>query len=222
MSGVRRSGKTTLSRIFSGALYLNCNLPSVHRQLEEPESLYSSLSQLSGLSRPTVKSHVGALSIAHAVFLLPPFHGGGRREIVRRPKCYAFDTGFITFVRGWDSIREDDRGILWEHLVLDYLRAGLDPGKLYFWRDKSDREVDFVIRRPRETVDVVECKISPDGLDVASLQSFRTIYPKGMNYVVSPLVKMPYARERGISRKEACRHLVLSRKQPATQSAEKS
>jgi predicted AAA+ superfamily ATPase len=156
---------------------------------------YTNLSQLSGLSRPTVKSHVDALSIAHAVFLLPPFHGGGRREIVRRPKCYAFDTGFITFVRGWDSIREDDRGILWEHLVLDYLRAGLDPGKLYFWRDKSDREVDFVIRRPRETVDVVECKINQDRLDIASLQSFRAIYPKGMNYVVRPLVKMPYTRE---------------------------
>lgn len=156
---------------------------------------YTNLSQLSGLSRPTVKSHVDALSIAHAVFLLPPFHGGGRREIVRRPKCYAFDTGFITFVRGWDSIREDDRGILWEHLVLDYLRAGLDPGRLYFWRDKSDREVDFVIRRPRETVDVVECKINPDRLDIASLQSFRAIYSKGMNYVVSPLVKMPYTRE---------------------------
>jgi hypothetical protein len=156
---------------------------------------YTNLAQLSDLSRPTVKAHVEALSIAHAVFLLPPFHAGGRREIVRRPKCYAFDTGFVTFARGWDSIREEDRGILWEHIVLDYLRTGLDSGRLYFWRDKSGREVDFVIRRPRESVDAVECKFNPDRLDAASLHAFRAAYPKGRNYVVSPLVKESYVRE---------------------------
>lgn len=156
---------------------------------------YTNLAQLSDLSRPTVKAHVEALSIAHAVFLLPPFHGGGRREIVRRPKCYAFDTGFVTFARGWDSIREEDRGVLWEHVVLDYLRTGLDSGRLYFWRDKSGREVDFVIRRPRESVDAVECKFNPDRLDAAPLHAFRADYPKGRNYVVSPLVKAPYVRK---------------------------
>ena len=83
---------------------------------------YSRLSSLSEQSRPTVKSHVEAMQVAHAVFLLSPFHGGGKREIVSRPKCYAFDTGFVTFEKGWDSIREDDRGLLWEHLVLDALR----------------------------------------------------------------------------------------------------
>jgi uncharacterized protein len=56
------------------------------------------------------------------VHLLRPFHGGGKREIVSRPKCYAFDTGFVTFEKGWDTIRTDDRGLLWEHLVLDSLR----------------------------------------------------------------------------------------------------
>jgi uncharacterized protein len=147
------------------------------------------------LSRRKVKSHVDALSIARAVFLLPPYHGEWPREIVRRPKCYAFDTGFITFVRCWDSIREDVHGILWEHLVMDYLRTGLDPGRLHFWRDKSAREVDFVIRRPGELVDAVECNINPDRLDTASLAAFREIHPKGINYVVSPLVRTPYIRE---------------------------
>jgi predicted AAA+ superfamily ATPase len=171
---------------------------------------YTNLAQLSSLSRPTVRAHIDALSIAHAVFLLPPFHGGGRREIVRRPKCYAFDTGFVSFARGWDSIREEDRGLLWEHVVLDYLRTAIDPGRLYFWRDKSDREVDFVIRRPAETVDAVECKISPDHLDTASLQAFRAVYPKGRNLVVSPLVKAPYTRERQGLRISYCGFADLS------------
>src|SRR6266540_1928753 len=71
----------------------------------------TNLAKLSGLSRPTVKAHMEAMVIAHALYLLPPFHGGGRREITRRPKCYAFDTGFVTFAKGWDSVREDDRGL---------------------------------------------------------------------------------------------------------------
>jgi hypothetical protein len=80
-------------------------------------------------------------------------------------------------------------------MVLDYLRTGLDSGRLYFWRDKSGREVDFVIRRPGESVDAVECKFNPDRLDAAPLHAFRADYPKGRNYVVSPVVKAPYVRE---------------------------
>ena len=61
---------------------------------------YTQLAKSSEMSRPTVKAHIEAMGIAHAVYLLPPFHGGGKREITRRPKCYAFDTGFVTFIKG--------------------------------------------------------------------------------------------------------------------------
>ena len=54
---------------------------------------YTRLSRLTEVSRPTVKSYLEALQIAHAVHLLRPFRGGGSGEIVSRPKCYAFDTG---------------------------------------------------------------------------------------------------------------------------------
>jgi predicted AAA+ superfamily ATPase len=52
---------------------------------------HSSLSRECDLSRPTVKAHLEALTIACAVNLVRPFHGGGRREIVRRPRAYGFD-----------------------------------------------------------------------------------------------------------------------------------
>lgn len=158
---------------------------------------YTHLARLSDVSRPTVKAHMEAMSIAHAVFLLPPFHGGGRREFTRRPKSYAFDTGFVTFVRGWERIREDDRGLLWEHLVLDALRTALGDRSVLFWRDRSGREVDFVIQRQRQEVDAVECKMDPDRFDPKSLAVFRAQYPEGSNYVVSPAVPTPYARRHG-------------------------
>ena len=158
---------------------------------------YTNLAQLSELSRPTVKAHVEVMCIAHAVFLLPPFHGGGRREITQRPKCYTFDTGFVTFAKGWDSIREEDRGLLWEHLVLDTLRTGMDYRTIYYWRDKSGREVDFVMKGSGQQVDTVECKINPDRFDFNSLAVFRANYPEGKNYVVSPVVKTPYQQRFG-------------------------
>ncbi len=81
--------------------------------------------------------------------MLPPFHlhRGGKHEITARPECYAFDTGFVTFERGRDSIRDDDRGLLWEHLVLDALRFRGADENIFYWQDKSRREVDFVVRR---------------------------------------------------------------------------
>lgn len=158
---------------------------------------YSNLAQLSDLSRHTVKSHIEAMSTAHALFLLSPFHGGGRREITHRPKCYCFDTGFVTFIKGWDSIREDDRGLLWEHLALDILRTATDDRSLFYWRDKSGREIDFVIKGSRQRTDAIECKISPDDFSPANLAVFRSLYPEGRNLVLCPNIKTTYHRRYG-------------------------
>ena len=132
------------------------------------------------------------MRITHAVHLLRPLHGGGKQEIVSRPKCYAFDTGFVTHERGWDHIRDDDRGLLWEHLVLDALRMRFPGDDILYWQDKSRREVDFVVRRGRDRVDLVECRINPDKLDPAPAEAFRAIYPEGSNYVVTPRVPEPH------------------------------
>lgn len=153
---------------------------------------FTQLAKLSGLSRPTVKAHVEAMTIAHAVFLLPPFHGGGRREITRKPKCYAFDTGFVSFIKGWDSIREDDRGLLWEHLVLDTLRTIEHENNLFFWRDKSGREIDFVIKKDRHNVDAFECKVNPANFSLKTLKVFRETYPHGRNICISPNISESY------------------------------
>ena len=154
----------------------------------------TNLAKLSDLSRPTVKAHMEAMVMAHALYLLPPFHGGSRREIRRRPKCYAFDTGFVTFAKGWDSVREDDRGLLWEHLVLDFLRAETAPSALFFWRDKSGREIDFVVRGRARRIAAIECKICPDHFRPDSLVAFRSLYPESRNFVVSPGVTAPFDR----------------------------
>ncbi len=150
------------------------------------------LARRAELSQPTVKAYLEALQIAHAIHLLPPFHAGGSREIVARPKCYAFDTGFVTREKGWDSLRAEDRGVLFEHLVLDSLRLRHPDDRIFYWRDKAGREVDFVIRRSRDRVDLVECKLNPDEMDGRPARAFRSDYPQGENFVVTPLAREPY------------------------------
>lgn len=159
----------------------------------------SRLARQSELSQPTVKTYLEALQIAHAVHLVRPFHGGGSREIVARPKSYAFDTGFVTFERGWNVLRAEDRGILWEHLVLNSLRFRHDDSDIFYWRDKAGREVDLVIRRGRGQVDLVECKMDPEELDGAATRAFRALYPSGDNFLATPVARTPYRiRRRGL------------------------
>lgn len=157
---------------------------------------YTQLSKMSGLSRPTVMTYLEALKISQAIHMVSPYHGGGRRELTQRPKCYAFDTGFVSFVRGWGEIREEDRGILWEHLVLDMLKAYLPGEKIFYWRDKSSREIDFVVKRKNDQVDIFECKINPDAFSVYPVSIFRTAYPQGRNLCISPYIREKYSSRR--------------------------
>jgi predicted AAA+ superfamily ATPase len=150
-----------------------------------------------GITRPTVESHLRALEITHAVMLVRPFHGGGQKEIVKQPKLYGFDTGFVSFARGWDSLRPEDKGALWEHLVLEQLLAYFPETPVRYWRDKSGHEIDFVLPRRRDEVDAIECKWSPNGFDPVALSVFRGHYPKGNNYLITPTGDPPYPKTFG-------------------------
>ena len=145
----------------------------------------------SQISRPTVTNWLEVYQITHVAHLVRPFSAGGRREIVAQPKVFGFDTGLVCHARGWDHLRNDDCGMLWEHLVLDTLIAGGVP-QLHFWRDKQQREVDFVVPLGRDRVDAIECKWKPEAFETRGLAAFRGQYPKGRNFVVSPLASPAY------------------------------
>jgi len=147
-----------------------------------------------GISRPTLATHLRALEITQAVTILRPFSGGGQKELTKMPKVYAFDTGFVCFVRGWDALRQEDCGVLWEHLVLEFLQARRPDADIRYWRDKSGRELDFVLPCGRGRVDALECKWNPQDFDPAALKAFRALHPAGVNYVISPVAGPAHVR----------------------------
>jgi predicted AAA+ superfamily ATPase len=156
------------------------------------------------VARQTVESHLRALEITNAATLVRPFHGGGQHEITRMPKVFAFDTGFVSFARGWDPLRPSDIGILWEHMVLESLQAHFVDVPIRYWRDNKGREVDFVLTRRRDEVDAIECKWDPTAFDASALQLFRTFYPKGNNYLVTPSGDPPYNKRYGALEVRIC------------------
>ncbi len=148
-----------------------------------------------GVSRPTIESHLRALEVTHGVLILRPFHGGGQKELVKMPKVYGFDTGFVSFCRGWEPLRPDDMGLLWEHLVLESLLAQHPHEPIRYWRDTDGHEIDFIMTKNRESIDAIECKWNPRDFDPTALLVFRKSYPNGRNYVVGPSIQQSYSQK---------------------------
>lgn len=157
-----------------------------------------------GITRPTVESHLRALEATHAASVIRPFHGGGQNELAKQSKVYGFDTGMVSFARGWDPLRPSDFGVLWEHLVLEHLQAHFPETPVQYWRDKAQRELDFVLAHRRDGVDVIECKWDPEAFDVAALRVFRGYYPDGRNYLVTPSGDPAYTKRFGTLEVRVC------------------
>lgn len=147
-------------------------------------------------SRPTISNYLRAMEATHVAHVIRPFGSRTRSEIVAAPKVYGFDTGFVCHARGWDALRPEDRGGLWEHLALDQMRAhGLD-GQPRYWRDKRGHEVDFVLPGRRGKPVAIECKWSSAAFKSEGLSAFRRIHPEGMNVAVCADVDRPRTEKR--------------------------
>ncbi|MDX2284684.1 MAG: ATP-binding protein [Bacteroidia bacterium] len=115
----------------------------------------SSLAQDAGISANTAKSWMSILQASFLVFTLQPYFRNVGTRAVKSPKLYFHDTGLACYLLGISEAGQLFshylRGSLFENLVLSELvkhrlHRGQKPG-LYFWTDKSRREVDCLIER---------------------------------------------------------------------------
>jgi hypothetical protein len=149
------------------------------------------------VSRPTISNYLRVLEGTYLVHVLRPFSTHRPSEIVAAPKVYAFDTGFVCYHRGWTTLRSEDLGLLWEHVVLNELHAHLQTRRLSYWRDKRGHEVDLVVpRRGRQPV-AVECKWSSADVDLTNLKAFAQFYPDAESMVVAQDVERSFRQRVG-------------------------
>ncbi|MDD5308723.1 MAG: DUF4143 domain-containing protein [Deltaproteobacteria bacterium] len=137
------------------------------------------------VARQTIMNYLEIIETTLVAVALRPYTGASAAEVKAQRKVYAFDTGLVCYYRDLAALRDDDRGPLLEHLVLNELLAHAPRERVFYWRDKQKHEVDFVVR-PGRGADVmaVECKARSSRLDPAGLASFRARHPKGRNLVV--------------------------------------
>jgi len=136
-------------------------------------------------SRQTLANYLDVFAATGVVHVLRPFATNPGREIVAMPKVYAFDTGFVCHARSIDSLRPDDKGSLFEHLVLDELLFEAEATGIHYWRDKQKHEVDFVWKARGRPPVAIECKWRAAGFDPAGMHSFATLHPRAAFWLVA-------------------------------------
>lgn len=146
------------------------------------------------VSRMTISNYLAVLEATYVVHVIRPFSSHCPTEIVSAPKVYAFDTGFLCFYRGWDKLRSDDYGSLWEHFVLNEIHARTQSRRILYWRDKRGHEVDFISAERRSEPSAIECKWSASEFDAANIKAFRKRYPEGKNFVVASDIERSFPR----------------------------
>ena len=172
------------------------------------------------VSRTTITNYLSVLENTFVVHVIRPFSTHRPVEIVAAPKVYGFDTGFISYYRGWSTLRGEDLGHMWEHFVLNEIQARRQTRSVRYWRDKRQHEVDFVLAPRGGPPIAVECKWSSDAFKPTHLHAFRRQYPEGSNFVVAHDVTQPFTRHykslevRFVSLEELITVLSLSQAHP--------
>jgi len=149
------------------------------------------------VSRPTIANYLRVLEATFVAHVVRPFSTRRPTEIVAAPKVYGFDTGFICYYRGWQDLRDDDLGTLWEHFVLNEIMARSQTREVFYWRDKRGHEVDFVIATHRKRPVAIECKWSANNFDPTNVVAFRHQHPEGDNIVLAHDVERAFTRNYG-------------------------
>lgn len=113
----------------------------------------ASLGADAGITQPTARSWLSVLETGFLVFRLPPLHRNLGKRLTKNQKVYFFDTGLLCWLLGIHAARDLThhplRGAIFENWVVsEVMKARVHEGKtpaLYFYRDRTGREIDLVL-----------------------------------------------------------------------------
>ncbi|MBI4999200.1 ATP-binding protein [Candidatus Gottesmanbacteria bacterium] len=141
-----------------------------------------------GLTEKTIERYLYLLEKTFVINLTRPFYRNVRKELVKSPKIYFVDPGFLYIAQGiLPTIQRQPTGSMFENVCWLRLRE-LDLVKPpQFWRTKSGAEVDFVITSPKDGKPIpVEVKSSAKETLGKSLISFIKTYQPEEGFVYFP------------------------------------
>lgn len=108
-----------------------------------------------GVTHSTVKRWLSILEATFVIHQLRPYHQSFSKRMIKAPKIYFLDSGLLCYLLGVRSASDlashSSRGAVFESFVLAELlkihwHKAIEP-QIYFWRDSTGHEVDFIMER---------------------------------------------------------------------------
>ncbi|MDO4163408.1 MAG: ATP-binding protein [Bacteroides sp.] len=143
----------------------------------------SALSVAVGVSVPTIHNWLSILAASYTVYMLSPYHANIGKRLTKTPKLYFYDTGLATYLLGIENEQQLKthplRGELFENMVVNEItKEAFNKGRvenLYFYRDKSQREIDIIRLRALEI----------EAYEIKAGKSYNSDYYKHLKYLES-------------------------------------
>jgi len=149
-------------------------LEMLRRRVGSPVS-FTSLAEDLQLAPNTVRKYIDILESLNIVFVIRPFHRNIARAILKEPKIYFYDSGYI---EGDDGTRIENTVAVCLLTHVQYLHD--TTGKeisLHYIRTRDGHEIDFAIAQDGIASQFIEVKLSETSPD-RNLRYFRERYPE--------------------------------------------
>ncbi len=106
------------------------------------------LSRALGVSQPTIRDYLDALTDALMIRQLQPWFANISKRQVKAPKVYLRDSGLLHRLLGLTTMDEllshPKVGASWEGFVLEQLLMLLEPREAWFWATHEGAEIDLI------------------------------------------------------------------------------
>ena len=129
----------------------------------------------------TAKSWASILEASGLIKFLQPYYNNITKRIIKTSKMYFLDTGLCAYLTGWDSPKTLENGAMngaifetyvFAEILKSYWNNGKEPN-IYFYRDKDQKEIDFVFEANGKLYPVEVKKTATPSL--ANIKSFSVL-----------------------------------------------
>lgn len=132
------------------------------------------LAATSRIARQTIERYLFIMENTYIIKLVKPYSRNIRSELFKMPKIYFYDTGIMQML--WlKGLQKEVIGSVFETAVFAELVKKYGQNAVLYWRTKSGREIDFIVR-DRNRLIPVDAKINFDKFKPGSVACFTRQY----------------------------------------------
>jgi predicted AAA+ superfamily ATPase len=144
----------------------------------------SQLAPVVGVNKTTLGEYLDLLEAMGIVWFVAPYGVPSGKESAERRRIFAFDTGLVSWSRGWRKLNQIDPELLWRHLALGHLRSSNPDATIYFW-EEDGATLDFVLE-DQESLVAVDCRWDASQYSTSAFEKFnaRVGHREVRNYLV--------------------------------------